>query len=154
VFVDVNLRPPWCDEADVLRLLRGAHWVKLNGHELDRLAPGRGDRETNAEELVEKYDLDGLLVTDGSRGATLLTPDGRRRTASPRTGIEVADTVGAGDAMASVMILGLLKGWDQQTSLDRAQAFASAIVGRRGATVADPAFYAPFLQAWSDIPAA
>jgi fructokinase len=42
------------------------------------------------------------------------------------------------------MILGLLRGWPLQTALDRAQAFASAIVGRRGATVRDPGFYAPF----------
>jgi fructokinase len=42
------------------------------------------------------------------------------------------------------MILGLLRGWPLQSALDRAQAFASAIVGRRGATVRDPAFYAPF----------
>jgi fructokinase len=150
VFVDVNLRPPWCNDAEVLRQLRGAHWVKLNGNELDRLAPRPGGREQRAEELLEKHDLHGLLMTDGSRGATLLTADGLRRTTKPRTGIEVADTVGAGDAMTSVMLLGLLKGWDLQSSLDRAQEFASAIVGRQGATVADPAFYEPFLRAWSD----
>jgi len=150
VFVDVNLRPPWCDDAEVLGLLRGAHWVKLNGHELDRLAPGHRDRESSAQHLIENYGLSGLLTTDGSRGATLLTADGRRRTTKPREGIEVMDTVGAGDAMASVMILGLLGGWDPQLSLDRAQDFASAIVGRRGATVEDPSFYRPFLKAWSN----
>jgi fructokinase len=33
-------------------------------------------------------------------------------------------------------------------TLERAQAFASAIVGQRGATVRDPAFYQPFLADW------
>lgn len=150
VLVDVNLRPPWFDEAEVLRLLRGAQWVKLNGDELDRLAPGHADREQRAKGLIERHGLLGLLLTDGSRGATLLTADGIRRTTKPRAGIEMADTVGAGDAMTSVMILGLLNGWDLQSSLDRAQDFASAIVGRHGATVADPAFYKPFLRAWSE----
>jgi fructokinase len=36
-----------------------------------------------------------------------------------------------------------------QTTLDRAQSFASAIVGCRGATVDDPAFYARFAPAWN-----
>lgn len=51
--------------------------------------------------------------------------------------------------MASVMILGMLNGWDPQLSLDRAQALASAIVTRRGATVSEPAFYQQFLNDWS-----
>lgn len=67
----------------------------------------------------------------------------------PGPAIEVVDTVGAGDALASVMILGMLRGWAMQTALDRAQSFASAIVGRRGATVSDSDFYAPFIAAWA-----
>jgi fructokinase len=51
--------------------------------------------------------------------------------------------------MASVMILGFLQGWDLKSSLDRAQALASAIVGRRGATVPDSSFYRQFMRAWS-----
>lgn len=150
IFVDVNLRPPWWKVAEVLRSIRGAHWVKLNGQELDLLAPQGDDREQRATRLMESCGLSGLLLTDGSRGASLLTADGKRRTTKPQTDIKVTDTVGAGDAMASVMILGLLHGWDLQVGLDRAQAFASAIVGCRGATVRDPAFYEKFIRSWSD----
>jgi len=150
IFVDVNLRPPWWKDSEVLHSIRGAHWVKLNGQELARLAPQGDDPEQRARRLMESCGLSGLLLTDGSRGASLLTADGKRRTTKPQTGIQVADTVGAGDAMASVMILGLLSGWDLQVGLDRAQAFASAIVGCRGATVHDPAFYEKFTRAWSD----
>lgn len=139
VFVDVNLRPPWWERERVLADLRGAHWVKLNGDELDRLAPG-----ATAGEFVESLGLQGLLLTEGARGARLLTAGGAEFVTQPGGGVEVVDTVGAGDALAAVMILGLLRGWPLQASLDRAQAFASAIVGRRGATVRDPAFYAPF----------
>ena len=49
--------------------------------------------------------------------------------------------MGAGDAMAAVMILGLLRGWPLPLTLERAQSFASEIVGQRGATVEDRAFY-------------
>lgn len=139
VFVDVNLRPPWWDRERVLQDLRGAHWVKLNRDELERLAPGAA-----AEALMVSLGLRGVLLTEGAHGARLLTADGAHYETQPAGGVEVVDTVGAGDALASVMILGLLRGWPLQSTLDRAQAFASAIVGRRGATVRDPAFYAPF----------
>jgi fructokinase len=64
----------------------------------------------------------------------------------------VVDTVGAGDAFAAVFIAGLLSGWPAQLTLARAQRFAAAIVGRRGATVSDRGFYREFLQDW-DLPA-
>ena len=35
-----------------------------------------------------------------------------------------------------------------ETMLTRAQAFASQIVGRRGATVDDSSFYRPFIDSW------
>ena len=139
VFIDVNLRPPWYHAERLLAGLEGAHWVKLNRDELDELAPG-----ATARDFMASLGLRGLLLTEGSRGARLLTADGAEFTARPGGDVEVVDTVGAGDAMASIMILGLLRGWPLQLTLDRAQAFASAIVGRRGATVRDPAFYAPF----------
>jgi len=139
VFVDVNLRPPWWERERVLQDLRGAHWVKLNGDELERLAPG-----ATAEAFMASLGLQGLLLTEGARGARLLTSEGAEYATRPRGDVEVVDTVGAGDAVAAVLILGLLRGWPPQSALDHAQAFASAIVGRRGATVRDPAFYAPF----------
>jgi fructokinase len=148
VFIDVNLRPPWWQCDTVLDALEGAHWVKLNCDELDRLVPpdaGRDpDHEARAGTLLERHRLRGVLLTDGARGALLLTADGARLRTRPAGTVAVKDTVGAGDALAAVMILGLLHNWPLQQTLDRAQAFASAIVGRRGATVRDPGFYAPF----------
>jgi len=145
VFIDVNLRPPWYHAERLRRGLDGAHWVKLNRDELDELAPGAGDLEDRARGLLDRCRLQGLLLTDGSRGATILTADGVRLQTRPANRVEVVDTVGAGDALAAVMILGLLRNWPLQDALDRAQRFASAIVGQRGATVRDPAFYAPFI---------
>jgi len=149
VFVDVNLRSPWWNRTDVIRSLEGAHWVKLNAEELDLLAPGGGAQEQRARALLDRFGLNGMLLSRGSQGAVLLNADGGRWTTRPQAGIEIRDTVGAGDAMASVMILGMLNGWDPQLSLDRAQSVASAIVTRRGATVSEPAFYQHFLHAWS-----
>ena len=76
------------------------------------------------------------------------TADGALHATKPSTGTAVADTVGAGDAFASVLLLGLTLDWDTQLTLERAQSFASAIVGVRGATVADPALYQTFRADW------
>jgi fructokinase len=150
VFVDVNLREPWWDRDTVLRLLDGAHWVKCNERELVDLAPAAGDPETRARALVERHGLEALLLTRGADGASLFSADGPRLDSRPTDAVEVVDTVGAGDAFAAVTILGILRGWPPQTSLDRAQAFASALVGQRGATVQDPSFYAPFADGWAE----
>jgi fructokinase len=145
VFIDVNLRPPWWERDRVLDALGGANWVKLNRHELDELLPGAGGTEARARDMVDRLRLNGLVLTDCSRGAAVLTADGALLRTRPANPVEIKDTVGAGDALSSVMILGLLRNWPLQTALDRAQEFASAVVGQRGATVRDPAFYAPFL---------
>jgi len=148
IFIDVNLRTPWWDRTEVLHSLKGADWVKLNGEELDLLAPGTESLEQRARLLLESFGLTGMLLTHGSRGAEILTADGERYEAAPRTGPKFVDTVGAGDAMASVMILGFLNGWNLQLSLDRAQDLASAIVGQRGATVQEPGFYRNLTGTW------
>lgn len=147
VFVDVNLRPPWWERQRVLASLEGARWVKLNHHELGELAPGDSTRE-RVERFLESHGLEGLLVTFGAEGAAVFTAGGEEYRAQPVPALEVVDTVGAGDALASVMILGIVRNWPLQAALERAQAFASAIVGRRGATVSDPAFYRQFTEAW------
>jgi fructokinase len=61
----------------------------------------------------------------------------------------VTDTVGAGDAFTSVVMLGLLQGWEVPLMLERAQAFASAITRIRGATCTDPGFYRTFTASWN-----
>ena len=148
VFVDVNLRSPWWARDRVVELLRGANWVKLNRDELNRLGATAANLREQAETFLREYRLDGLILTLGADGAELTTAAGQHLQASPRGGADVVDTVGAGDALASVVILGLCKGWPLQTTLERAQAFASAIVGRRGATVSEPAFYRAFAEQW------
>ena len=67
---------------------------------------------------------------------------------TPEQNIDVIDTVGAGDAFASVVILGIVKDWPLDHVLQRAQAFASGLVKRRGATVHEQGFYQSFLDQW------
>lgn len=149
VFVDVNLRPPWWRRDAVLRAIAGAHWVKLNRHELDELEPDGGPADRRARSFLARHELSGLVLTDGAQGAAILTADGGHCQARPDAQTSVVDTVGAGDALAAVVILGLLRRWPLGAALERAQSFASAIVGRRGATVRDPDLYADYLSRWA-----
>lgn len=148
VYFDVNLRPPWWAEADVLRWAGRADWVKLNQDELARLSPASADLAERARGLLSRHALQGVLLTLGQEGALLLTATGALHGVRPATSVQVVDTVGAGDAFTAVFLLGQLRGWSSPLTLERAQLFASAIVGVRGATVADPAFYRSFLDAW------
>lgn len=150
VFVDVNLRAPWWSADDVRSWLSGADWVKLNQEELDALHPGSGSLEERMRDFVERYRLRGLLVTLGENGAAAVTDSGEQVSVEPERQTPVVDCVGAGDAFAAVMLHGILDGWPLAVSMTRAQAFASALVGRRGATVDDPAFYQRCVDAWRD----
>ena len=148
VFMDVNLRTPWWDRKDVLHWVKSADWVKLNTQELELLGGHRADPEASARDFLERHALGGLVLTHGSRGTELFAPGGEYHSVHPDGEVRVKDTVGAGDAFSSVMILGLILGWPAPTSLRRAQQFASAIVARRGATVDDPDFYREFRSDW------
>ncbi len=148
VFLDVNLRPPWWQRPQLLALLQGASWVKMNQDELAELRPEGSAGRDPSRELLDAFGLEGLVVTRGAEGAEILLASGERCGAAPVSGGPVVDTVGAGDAFTAVFIAGLRLGWEPATTLERAQRFAAAIVGRRGATVDDPAFYREFLRDW------
>ncbi len=147
-FVDVNLRSPWWSREQVVKSLGRARWAKLNEDELTLLAIGVDGTAPDPARFLRELALEGLLVTRGAAGAELHTADNEVLRVRPdRTGQRV-DTVGAGDAFAAVMLLGLMRQWPLDRTLRRAQEFASRVVGHRGATVSDPGFYKPLIDQW------
>jgi fructokinase len=151
-FLDVNLRDPWWSLDDTRALLRSADWVKLNRSELGLLA---GNDETEDSRIIEQasafraeYGLAGAVVTLGGDGALAVGADVEPIRVAPASALAIQDTVGAGDAFASVLILGLIRHWPLATTLERAQAFASRIVEQPGATAADPELYRPYRDQW------
>ncbi|HXK58152.1 MAG TPA: PfkB family carbohydrate kinase, partial [Gammaproteobacteria bacterium] len=148
VFMDVNLRPPWWNLSQTTNLLEQAKWVKVNDAELDILVDGPATLEAKAERLLERYDLSWLVVTRGKKGAMSLDSAGNLLETNPPAETRVVDTVGAGDAFASVCILGLHSDWPYGLIIERAQRFAAVLVGSRGATLDDPELYNALLAEW------
>ena len=149
VFVDVNLRAPWWNGEDVIAIIEDATWLKLNDNELDALFPGPGTLEERCRNLVDRFGLEAIFVTLGGKGAAALHRDNIFSSAKPRDDVSIVDTVGAGDAFASVLLLGLVQNWPQDSTIQRAQDFASEIVGQRGAITQDKMFYEPFRTKWN-----
>ena len=146
--MDINLRPPWWSEESVKPILQEAKWIKLNQDELAQLVPQVEGTKEQTRYLFQQLSLDLLVITQGSAGATALSATNERHHVSPKQQTRVVDTVGAGDAFSSVLLLGQMLDWSMELTLERAQEFASAIVGVRGATVSEREFYQPFLDAW------
>jgi len=144
VLADVNLRPPWWDRETVDLLLGSARWAKMNEHELAELEPDAPTLSTRAVRLLDRTGIRSLIVTRGASGSVAFHHDGSRHEPDPPSPAAIVDTVGAGDAFTSVLILGLTRGWDWPNILEQAQRFAAVVVGIRGATSSDPQFYAAF----------
>ena len=152
-FLDVNLRAPWYDEKTLRSSLQYADIVKLNAEELEVLAgmlalPGNKPQD-QVMELMRQFDLDQVVVTCGAEGAWQMNHAGKTVEArESNRAAAVADTVGAGDGFAAVYILGLLRRWLMAKTLERANAFAAAICGIRGAVPDHADFYEPFIREW------
>lgn len=131
---DVNLRPPFVDRNIVEHSLRTAHVVKLNDDELDRLRSWFDlsvGPEAAMSELATTFDCSAVCVTSGGEGARLW----RDGTCWHHSGyaVEVADTVGAGDAFLAAFLSGLLDGRDEKTLLDLANRLGAYVASRAGA---------------------
>jgi len=147
-FVDLNLRQPWWNAGRVEKYLRQTRWAKLNEDELRQLWPAiEGEIETAQEFCVAKR-LEYLVVTKGSEGAFIYTYAGQLLREQPLKAVPLIDTVGAGDAFSSVMIMGLLYDWALEVTLRRAVHFASEICGIQGAISADTELYKIYRNEW------
>ncbi len=147
IFFDVNLRSPWWQAEEVCGWLQKATWVKMNQNELTLLAGNQAtDTDQQMAELLMTYGLEQVIVTRGEQGAQIRTAAGETHSLVPEQAEHLVDTVGAGDAFSAVYLHGLRAGWPIVKTLRHAQSFASKIVGLRGATTSDPAFYQQFID--------
>lgn len=136
---DVNLRAPHDDLGLVRALAPHATLLKLNAEEAARLcgdaAPACGREETHARALARETSCPMVCITAAERGAGLLH-DGVWHW-EPGRPVEVADTVGAGDAFLAALLVNLReRGLDPAESLARACRTGEWVASQRGATPA------------------
>nr|BEK63790.1 carbohydrate kinase [Kitasatospora purpeofusca] len=147
VSYDPNVRPALMGEHGeavrrVERCVRLADLVKASDEDLAWLYPAE-----DPEEVARHWLGLGpatVAVTRGPAGAFALTADGRRVEAPART-VEVADTVGAGDAFTAALLHARHAGASLDTALARATAAATLTVTRPGANPPDAAELASVL---------
>ena len=94
--------------------------------------------------LQTLFQLEQLIVTQGKKGAIVLAADGSLHQETPAPVNHIVDTVGAGDGFSALFIHGLRSGWPIEETLTVAQQFAVKVIGLRGATTTEPAFYQEF----------
>lgn len=149
-FVDVNLRAPWWRTEQVHGLVNDAAYVKLNDQELVELQGGAESEEASAERFRAAFGISTLFVTKGEAGAMAVS-DGIQEVVNGVKVEPVVDTVGAGDAFSSVVIVGLLRHWMLSDILARAAAFAAEVCRQRGAVVDNPEVYRETMERWEDV---
>src|SRR5260370_40574755 len=123
-FYDVNLRPGFDSPELVAELLAFAHIVKLNEAELravSRIAGLPSNLEAFCRAGVERYGWSAVCVTLGEHGCAILA--GNQYLLAGAHRVEVADTVGAGDAFAAAFLHGLSRNW----ALQEVAAFANRV---------------------------
>ncbi len=150
---DVNLRQDYFSRDVLTRSCELATAVKLNDEELPvvarllnlRGAPGgdASDADGLAGELLKRFNLRLVALTRGAKGTALYTPDasGPRKLEQPAVSYpaaEGADSVGAGDACAAGLLVGMILRWPLTRTLELANHAGAYVASRPGATPAMP----------------
>jgi fructokinase len=159
-YLDLNVRTG-VTERCVYHSLHAADVVKVNEEELENLfgwythlRPVTDDmRDAEVQSacatLMRIFNLQGLIVTLGARGAVYFGADGAFVEAPPAAMPgALVDTVGAGDAFSAVFLVGRARGWPLEHTLVRANEFAGAVCCIAGAVPSSLDFYRPFIERW------
>lgn len=162
-YLDLNLRKDGSKSISIRDMLFDAATLKVSDEELWEIATALGARSAHGDEpnlaaidlamqavVNAAPSLKLLIATLGKHGSVAYPVGSGKMLYRPGAdGVSVVDTVGAGDAFSSIMILGSLMAWPLATTLERANAFAAAICTIRGAVPDDLGFYRSWIEEWS-----
>jgi fructokinase len=142
-FFDLNLRQNFFNKEVIDLSLKTADVLKVNLDELKTLNELFLNKpfETNkvSEEVMKKFKIEMLAVTLGSEGSALFKND--EVDYYKPDPVDIIDTVGAGDAFASILCIGFLQKWNLKKVNKLANNFATEICRLKGALPADDAVY-------------
>lgn len=132
--LDINLRPPHYTQERVSWLLQQCDMLKLNQAELELIAGWQGHTgapEAGVQALAEQFRISTIIVTMGEKGALLYTEGRFYR--HPGFRVQVADTIGSGDAFLAGFLATLIQGGDPGRCLAFANATGALVASRQGA---------------------
>lgn len=132
---DINLRPPFYSREIIEYLLSQCNLLKLNHSELDLIiswyTTSNRDEASAVLFIQEKFNIDEVIVTKGSRGATYY--DGNLSHTFPACKVEVKDTVGAGDSFLAAFLAKKIQNESIETSMTYATALGAFVASNEGA---------------------
>ncbi len=147
-FCDLNIRQNFYSPELIEQCLNAADVLKLNSDEMklvnEIILKEKFDESKTPEKIKEKFGIDLLCITNGSEGARIF---GEEKVSVYSVKIpedELVDTVGAGDAFASILCIGYLKEWNVERINKLASEFAGGIVKINGALPGDDSIYEKF----------
>jgi fructokinase len=135
---DVNLRQNFYTAQVLAESMKLATIVKLNHEELPKIMrlfglEHRGE-EGSARRLLSLHHLKLVCVTRGTGGSLLMSPD--ECSEHPGFRVQVADTVGAGDAFTAALAHGYLRGTSLVQINETANRVGAWVASQSGATPA------------------
>lgn len=147
-FCDVNIRQNFYTKEILSSSLTTADVVKLNLDELklvnDLFINEQFEVNATSKKLMSKFKIEMLAVTKGTDGSSLFRKEEVNELKPPQN--KVVDTVGAGDAFASILCLGYLNHWELKKINELANEFAGQICMINGALPQDDFIYTRFKE--------
>jgi fructokinase len=133
---DVTLRQNFYSRVALDESLRSANIIKCNEEELATLvrvfdSPAK-TIEDSAHWLLGTFGAELVCVTRGERGSSLFTKS--ESDTHPGQRVQVADTVGAGDAFAAALVYHYLRGSSLQAINEAANQMGAWVASQAGAT--------------------
>jgi fructokinase len=137
-FLDINLRRDCFDDRSVDFSLGQADILKLNEDEAEAIGRmleiGHGSIPDFCKSIIDEYGLRCCLVTLGDQGAFGLSSDGQR-TYTPGYKVNVADSLGSGDAFSAGFVHRILHGASLQQAVAFGNVLGAVVATQTGATV-------------------
>lgn len=131
---DINLRENFYSLDLIETLLQKCNILKINDIEMamiSQLFNFKGNEYQICEYLLQKYNLQYLILTVGEKYSTVFSPHDCSLINTPN--VEVADTIAAGDSFTATFIQGILEGKTQLQAHKNAVATAAFVCTKSGA---------------------
>lgn len=133
--LDVNFRKPYYSKLLIEELLGHADLLKVNDEEIEEIAQWFGldsEYQNAIPKLCSMFGISQAIITLGEEGSSFYSEGVFYH--HPRFDIDVADTVGAGDAFLSGVIFSLINSKSPNELLQFANAMGAFVAGSKGAT--------------------